>query len=194
MIPKSNHSFNTQQLHKVASFYCRTDIFKNSFFPSIIDEWNKLKPEIRTIDSFLKLRKFILNLDNGHPLFNPIYNIFNPIGLKYLTRLCLELSHLNEHKFKHNFEDYINPLCTCSLEPESNSHFFLLCYNYFTLHAELMNDLKIIDEHTLKLSENSLVQLLLFGDPKYSHIDNCQILNASINFIIKSERFKGSIM
>ena len=57
-----------------------------------------------------------------------------------------------------------------------------------------MNDLKIIDENILRLSENSLVQLLLFGDPKYSYIDNCQILNTSINFILKSERFKGSII
>ena len=71
---------------------------------------------------------------------------------------------------------------------------YLHCHNYFTLRAELMNDLKIIDENILRLSENSLVQLLLFGDPKYSYIDNCQILNTSINFILKSERFKGSII
>ena len=194
MIPKSNHGYNTQQLNNVENFCCRTDIFKNSFFSSIIDEWNKLKPEIRTVYSFLKFRKLIFNLANGCPLLNSIYNIFNPIGLKYLTRLCLELSHHNEHKSKHNFQDCINPLCTCSLEPETNSHFFLCCHSYFILCAELMNDLKIIDEYILRLSESSLVQLLLFGDPKYSHIDNCQILNASINFILKLERFKGSTM
>ena len=100
LIPKSNHSYNTQQLDTVESFYCRTDIFKNYFFPSVTDEWSKLKPEIRTVDSFLKFRKLILNLDNGCPLFSLIYNIFNLLGLKYLTRLHLELSHLNEHKFK----------------------------------------------------------------------------------------------
>ena len=43
---------------------------------------------------------------NGRPQLNPIYNIFNPIGPKYPTRLRLELSHLNERKFKHNFQDY----------------------------------------------------------------------------------------
>ena len=57
-----------------------------------------------------------------------------------------------------------------------------------------MNELKIIDENILIISENSLVQLLLFGDPKYNLIDNCQTLNASINFTLKSERFKGSIV
>ena len=61
--------------------------------------------------------KVILNLDNGRPLVNPIYNMFNPKGLKYLTRLRLRLSHLNEHQFKHNFQDCINALCTCIVEP-----------------------------------------------------------------------------
>ena len=57
-----------------------------------------------------------------------------------------------------------------------------------------MNDLKIIDENILRLSETSLVQLLLFDDLKYNLIDNCQILNVSINFTLKSERFEDSIM
>ena len=52
---------------------------------------------------------------------NPIYNVFNPLGLKYLTPLRHELSHLNEHRFKYNFQDCINPLCSCRIEPESNS-------------------------------------------------------------------------
>ena len=103
LIPKSNCSYNTRQLDKVESFYCRTNIFKNSFFPSVIDEWNKLKPEIRTVDSLLKFRKLVFNWDNGCPLFNPIYNTFSPLGLKYLAHFHPELSHLNEHKFKHNF-------------------------------------------------------------------------------------------
>ena len=137
---------------------------------------------------------FSIYLGNGCRLFNPIYNIFNPISLKYLTRLHLELSNLNEQKFKHDFQDCINPLSTCSLKTKSNSHFFFCCCNCFTLRAELMNDLKTIDENILRLPENYVLQLLLFGDPKCNFIHNCQILNDSINFILKSERFKGSIM
>ena len=133
-------------------------------------------------------------MDKGRPLPNPVYNIHNPVGLKYLTRLRLELSHLNAHKFKHSFQDCINPLCSCSLEPESNAHFFLHCRHYTLLRADLMNDLKLVDENILRLSENSFVQLLLFGDQKYTSVENCQILNASIKFILRSERFKVSLM
>ena len=132
--------FTTPDNQIKLSFYCRTDVFKNSFFPYVIVEWIKLKPELKNVEPYLKFRKLIINLDNRHPIFNPIYNIFN---------------HLNEHKFKHNF-------------PESNSHFFLRCHHYTILHADLMNDLKITDENILRFSENSLVQLLLFGGPKYN--------------------------
>ena len=36
---------------------CRTEIFKNSFLPYTINEWNKLDPEIRRIDSHVGFRK-----------------------------------------------------------------------------------------------------------------------------------------
>ena len=37
------------------------------------------------------------------------------MGIKYLSRLRLTLSYLNFHKFRHNFQDCLNPLCPCSL-------------------------------------------------------------------------------
>ena len=62
------------------------------------------------------------------PSLNPEDDIHNPSGLRLLTRSRLGQSHLNEHKSNqiqqiHN----ANPLCTCSLEIESTSHFFLHC-------------------------------------------------------------------
>ena len=111
------------------TFYCRIDVFKYSYFPATIMEWKKLDVTLRKSESLPYFRNALLNI--GRPTAKPIYNIHNPIGLKLLTRLRLGLSHLNEHKFKHNFQDCINPLCTCSLEIESLSHFFLHCH-YFT--------------------------------------------------------------
>ena len=56
----------------------------------VMDEWNNLKPGIRYVGTYLTFRKLILNLGNGRPISNPIYNIFNPVGLKYLTPLRLQ--------------------------------------------------------------------------------------------------------
>ena len=53
------------------------------------------------------------------PKANSIFNIHNPMGIKYLTRLRLGFSHLKEHKFEHNFQDSVDPLCGCGIETES---------------------------------------------------------------------------
>lgn len=47
----------------------------------------------------------------GRPTAKPTYGIQNPIGLKFLTRFRLILSHPNEHRFKHNCKDCVNSLC-----------------------------------------------------------------------------------
>ena len=66
-------------------------------------------------------------------------------------------------------------LYSCSLEPEFNSHFFFLCCHHYTiLRADLMNDLKIIDENLLRLSEKSLLQELTLV------IQNTTVLTAII--------------
>ena len=55
----------------------------------------------------MSFKNYLLRV--GRPTAMPTYGIHNPIGLKFLTRLRLGLSHLNEHMFKHNFKDCVNP-------------------------------------------------------------------------------------
>ena len=52
------------------------------------------------------------------------------MGIKCLTILTVGLSHLNDHKFRHNLQDSLNPLCPCSTEVESTIHYFLYCHYY----------------------------------------------------------------
>ena len=40
-------------------------------------------------------------------------NSHNPVGVKLLTLLRLQLSHLNEHTFRYGLEDTIRPMCSC---------------------------------------------------------------------------------
>ena len=129
MIPQSNHQYNTRPVEDVTTFYCRTDVFKYSYFPHIILEWNKLDMQIRRSESFLSFENSLLNIDR--PTAKPTYNLHNSIGLKYLTRLRLGLNYFKEHKFKQDFQDCVNPLCSCSLEIESPSDYFLH-YHHFT--------------------------------------------------------------
>ena len=108
------NSFNTVSL--------KFEYFKNSFIPNVINEWNKLDPDIRSSTSynlfFNTLLKFI------KPAQRKIFNTNDSVGVKLLTRLRLGFSHLREHKFTHGFRDILNPLCPCSIETETTAHIF----------------------------------------------------------------------
>ena len=56
---------------------------------------------IHKANSLLSFKNVLLKLSRTVP--NSCFDIHNPVGLKLLTRLGVGQSHLNEHKFKHNF-------------------------------------------------------------------------------------------
>ena len=51
-----------------------------------------------------------------------------------------------------------------------------------------------VDENILKLSENKLINLLLYGDSKFDSNKNTRLLNAAIKYVIDSDRFTVSIV
>ena len=93
-----------------------------------IIEWNKLDSNIRCSPSYKLFRKRILEFIRPQP--NSIFNVPNSLGLTYLTRLRVGLSHLREHKFRHNFRDSLNPICNCSNAIESTKHYLHHCSNF----------------------------------------------------------------
>ena len=114
--------------NKIEQIPARSKIFENSFFPYCIKEWNKLNDKIRNIKSINKFKVTILNFIR--PKGNSVFDIHDTNGIKLLTRLRLNFSHLNEHKFRHNFNDMVDPMCTCGLEPETTLHYLLRCSIY----------------------------------------------------------------
>ena len=148
----------------------------------------------------LSLRNTLLKI--GWPTPNPVYNILDPNGLKLLTRLRLRLSQLNQHKFKNNLKECVNPLYFCSLQVESVSYFLLLllllllllhCHYFRDIRKTLFNELQSVDENILNQSDHEMVELLLYFSIKFKFQQNCSILKSSIKFI-KSERFSGSLI
>ena len=191
-----NHTFValvTQKMLKlVIAELIKLNIFFSFFRYSII-EWNKLDINLRNAKSFLKFRNSLLKI--GRPMQNSIYNIHDPVGIKYLTRLRLGLSHLNEHKFRHNFQDCLNPLCSCSLEVETTNHYFLHYHYYNDIRKILLDTVIEITNICLSdFSDETLVNLLLYGNSIYSLEENKEVIKASINFILSSQRFAGALM
>ena len=57
---------------------------------------------------------------------NSIYGINYIVDVRHLSKLPLQFSRLNEHRFRHNF-DCLDPVCLCGIANEDREHFLLHC-------------------------------------------------------------------
>lgn len=127
-----------------------------------------------------RFRNLLLKLRWSNPSL--VYIINDPLGLNPLTKQKFFLCHFNEQKFRHNFQDCVNLLCNFSLEMESINHLFLYCHNYADTCQSIFDFVKKIDSSTTNLSDDILVELLLYGNKNISLKVNCKIIEASIKF------------
>ena len=68
LIPTESHIYNTRNTENVETYYCRTDLFKYSFFPYTIVEWNKLDINLRNVKYLQIFRNSLLKI--GRPIQN----------------------------------------------------------------------------------------------------------------------------
>ena len=190
LIPKCNQSIRTRNSH-IPTFYCRTDCFKYSFFPSTLRDWFNLDEFIRCAESISMFKNRLLSLIR--PVQSSVLDIFDTKGLKLLTHLRLEFSHLNEHRFRHNVESCVNPLCSCSLTTEDTKHYLLHCHHFTHHRIDLMNSVNSVIHNFESLSDLDKKAILLYGDPGLDNNKNNLILEVTINYIKVSERFTGSL-
>ena len=191
LIPKSEAAIRTTN-NIFPTYNCRTDCFKYSFFPFTLNDWFRLDINIRNSESILLFKSRLLSFIR--PNQSNIYNIFDPIGLKLLTRLRLGLSHLNEHKFRHNFQDCLNPSCSCILEIEDTTHYLLHCQHFSNHRYDVVNSVKSIIPNFESWTNNNGIDILLYGDSRFDENKNEIILEATLNYLKNSERFPGCLL
>ena len=176
-MPVKQQSYDLTRNNLFSNFTLHTDYFKYSFFPYCVREWNKLNPDLRNSPSLSVFKKGLLVFIR--PKVFSLYNIIDPSGL------C----HSREHKFRHNFLDTINPLCSCTLETESTGHYLLRCPFYADVRKTLLDNINITIGSILSLSTDKLIHLLLYGNEAYNVEVNAAILKSTIVFRKSSERF-----
>ena len=81
-----------------------------------------------------------------------------------MTQLRLGLSHLRENKFSHNFQNCNNNLCSCGIDIESVSQFFLHCTLADDKQITLLSTLSKTNCKLMENNESSLTETLLFGN------------------------------
>ena len=180
----------TRHKNSVPLFNVKHDYFKNSFFPSTVIEWNKLDSNIRNSESLALFKKCILAFIR--PFTNSTFQYHNPKGLKLIPRLWLGLSHLRFHKFKHSFQDTLNPICNCGTV-ETTVHYLLHCPNFSNERLIFFNKLRSIDANILSNDDSNISKVLLYGNHSFNDEKNTSILTASVEYIISTKRFDAHL-
>ena len=170
-------------------FGTRTENFKQSFFPFCVNEWCKLDISLRKAENFKRFKSMLKDFFNLKQ--KSLFAIHDPAGVKLLSRLRLKFSHLNEHKFCHNFKDVLSPMCDCGSKTETKDHFFHLRCPFFAINRQkLLNDLLKIDPSLRNLKDELLLDIILYGSDKYNDTDNKEIFLHTFSFVKNTKRFE----
>ena len=173
LLPDNGRTYSTRSSlrNTIKAFATRRSTFRATFFPYCTKEWNQLNDDIKKIELIKKLKKTLIKIIRAKE--NTVFGDSDIYGVKLLTRLRLNFSHLNEHKFRHNFNDTINPMCNCGPATETTIHYLLRCQLYSVQRAELLDGVYKLDS-TLK---------------KYALNFNKEILRLTINYLKAPGRF-----
>ena len=75
---------------------CKTSRYKNSFFPDAINLWNIIITNFKNVPPFASLKAHIPSLIR--PKAKSIFGVHDPLGLRYIFQLRVNLSPLRNHK------------------------------------------------------------------------------------------------
>ena len=191
---KSTSNYQTRSANKnnLQEFSCRTESFKHSFFPFCVREWNKLGNTIRDAESVKQFKSMLKNFFSLNQ--RSLFSIHDPVGVKLPTRFWLQFSHLNEHKFRHNFKDCVSPKCDCGAETETTSHFFFRCQFFANERQKLRNEVCRLDASIEHLNEESLIDFQLYGSDRFNDSKNKQILLHTICYIQATKCFERPLI
>ena len=100
-------------------------------------------------------------------------------------------SALKLHKFRHNFNDTLNPVCPINDGVEDTEHFLLHCHSYHLQRNSLLSQVQanLLSCGLLNLSNEDLVSIILYGDERLPLESNKAIIKATLEFIESSKRF-----
>ena len=154
-------------------------------------EWNKIDVNICNSTFSNVFKRFILKFIRPEP--NQVSNVESSEGLKLLIRIRFGWSHLADHKFRHNFQECINSICSCDQDIETSTYFLFHCSNYHCVRQTLFKNINNIDSTILKQNYQVVTKLLLFGNEKLKVAQNKSMLTSTIELQQATERSKTSL-
>ena len=186
--PLMNHLSGYRFSNVIRTIACRTERYRNSFYPNTVVSWNDIGPELREARSISIFKNNILKIIR--PTKKSTFGIHNPKGIGWIFQIRVGLSPLKSHKMRHNFQDTPDDKYICKSE-ETTQHFILKCHIYNEHRLDLFQTLNpiLLANGLYHLNDSAMVHLLLYGDEKLQFDTNKAILKATITFIENTLRF-----
>ena len=176
--PIRSHLFGSRSVNVINEIRCKSKSYSKSFYPDSIRCWNKIRPELCNSPN-LKFSNLCILVLVRPP--KRIFDIHDPIGMKWLFQLRVELSPLYAHKKNHNFSDTLCDKCDVCKRTENLEHFFLNC--------TLLNSVLTLNVNFNQLNPQNTTQLLLYGDTSFSDAINKLLLISTLKFLRDCGRF-----
>ena len=115
------------------------------------------------------------------------------IGNSLLTRIRVDRSYLNLHKFSICHAD--SPECICHAKQESSIHYLIDCFLYSAERQTLFNLVEHYIPKFKTMTKSQKYEILVMGiktdNPDYNHL-NTTITIAVQNYILKTKRFSDN--
>ena len=164
---------------------CKKSVYKRSFFPSTISDWNQLAIETRKSRSKAIFKNRLLK--EVRPKKQSFFGLFHNSQIRYLTLLRMNLSPLNAHRNQHKFAN-VDPFCVDCGNTEDTEHYLLKCKNYTSSRATMFQNLKDSNIDVSALPGRTVLAMLLFGSADMTYDQNTKILKEVTSFIKKTKR------
>ena len=173
----SRTNYNFRSKANITEIKNRIMIFKNSFLPSTIRQWNTLTLATRNSEDVESFRRK-LNKNVTKP--NELFYIGNRTASILHARIRMGCSGLNQDLHKIGIKE--SPQCSCGSAKETAYHYFFECPNYIIQRDILQSKIIPLAPFTLNT--------LLFGNKSCSKANNKYIFEKTQTFITQSGRFK----
>ena len=118
------------------------------------------------------------------------FSIGSKLGNKLLTRIRLERSDLNLHKFTIGQSE--SSECLCHFKQESSQHYLIDCFLYSSERQTLFDRVEHFIPNFKSFSKSRKYEILVMGiNPGDHHFNstNTTLAIAVQNFIFKTKRF-----
>ena len=178
LVPQSINNLSQYSLRNadnLQSIHARTNLYFQSFLPSVVRKWNDLSDEAKRFSSVTSFKNYLNRNRTSIPKFFYTGNRKTQI---LHTRLRTKCSSLNSDLYYKNITE--SPFCRCG--QVENSHHYLRCCPFYTAQRnELFN--AVSEYQTISLN------LLLYGDASLPYTTNVLIFEKVQKYISDTKRF-----